>query len=66
MHLKPTMKQTVIRRTVKKFADTRLANAAVEMDRTSRFPYYRAREMATLQYFGLEIPIDMEEQVCRQ
>ena len=58
MRIEPTMKQAVIRRTVKKFADTRLASAAVEMDRTGRFPWDIAREMAALQYFGLEIPID--------
>ena len=58
MRLEPTMKQAVIRRTVRKFADTRLAGAAVEMDRTGRFPWDIAREMAALQYFGLEIPID--------
>ena len=50
------MKQAVIRRTVRKFAETRLAPAAVEMDRTGRFPLDIAREMAKLQYFGLEIP----------
>jgi butyryl-CoA dehydrogenase len=58
MRLESTMKQAVIRRTVKKFADTRLAGAAVEMDRTGRFPWDIAREMAGLQYFGLEIPSD--------
>ena len=34
MHLEPTMKQVVIRRSVRKFAEKRLAPAAVEMDRT--------------------------------
>ena len=50
------MKQAVIRRTVKNFADTRLAPAAVEMDRTGHFPWDIAQEMADLKYFGLEIP----------
>jgi len=56
MRFEPTMKQAVIRRTVRKFAESRLADAAVEMDRTARFPWDLAREMADLQYFGLEIP----------
>ena len=56
MRLEPNMKQAVIRRTVRKFAESRLAPAAVEMDRTGLFPMDIAREMADLQYFGLEIP----------
>ncbi len=56
MRLEPTMKQAVIRRTVRKFAETRLSAAASEMDRTGRFPWDIAREMAALNYFGLEIP----------
>ncbi len=56
MHLEPSMKQAVIRRTVRKFAETRLAPAAVEMDRTGLFPWDIAQEMADLNYFGLEIP----------
>jgi len=56
MRLEPTMKQAVIRRAVRKFAETRLADAAVEMDKTGRFPCDLAREMAGFQYFGLEIP----------
>ena len=50
------MKQAVIRRSVRKFAERRLAPAAVEMDRTAHFPRDIAEEMAMLQYFGLEIP----------
>jgi butyryl-CoA dehydrogenase len=56
MRLEPTMKQAVIRRAAKKFAETRLADAAVEMDKTGYFPGDIARDMASLQYFGLEIP----------
>ncbi len=56
MHLEPTMKQAAIRRSVRKFAERRLAPAAVEMDRTGHFPLDIAEEMAELQYFGLEIP----------
>jgi len=50
------MKQEVVRRTARKFAEDRLASAAVEMDRTGVFPWDIAKEMGDLQYFGLEIP----------
>lgn len=56
MRLEPTMKQAVIKRTVRKYAEQRLSAAAVEMDVTRIFPREIAREMAALQYFGLEIP----------
>ena len=56
MNLEPTMKQAVIRRTVRRFAEERLVSAAIEMDATEAFPMEIAREMADLQYFGLEIP----------
>ncbi|MEE9610278.1 MAG: acyl-CoA dehydrogenase family protein [Desulfatiglandales bacterium] len=56
MRFEPTMKQAVIRRTTRKFAEAQLAEAAVEMDRTGRFPLDVAKEMADLHYFGLEIP----------
>ena len=56
MRLEPSMKQAVIRRTVRKYAERRLAPAAVEMDRTGEFPLDIAGEMAALQFFGLEIP----------
>ena len=56
MRLEPSMKQEVVRRTARKFAEDRLASVAVEMDRTGLFPWDIAKEMADLQYFGLEIP----------
>ncbi|MBE9574567.1 MAG: acyl-CoA dehydrogenase family protein [Proteobacteria bacterium] len=56
MHLEPSMKQMVVRRTVRKFAEGRLSPVAVEMDATGTFPSEIIREMAKLQYFGLEIP----------
>jgi len=52
------MKQAVIRRTVRKFAEERLSPVAGEVDATEKFPMEIAREMADLQYFGLEIPAD--------
>jgi butyryl-CoA dehydrogenase len=54
--LDPEMKHAVIRRTVRKFAEEKLVPAAVEMDETCEFPSLLAKEMAGLQYFGLEIP----------
>ena len=56
MRLEPTMKQAVIRRTVRKFAEERLFTAAMEMDATGEFPAEIAREMAGLHFFGLEVP----------
>ena len=58
MRLEPTMKQAVIRRTTRKYAEERLSAAAMEMDSTARFPWEIAREMAGLHYFGLEIPAE--------
>jgi butyryl-CoA dehydrogenase len=56
MRFEPTMKQAVIRRTARKFAEAKLAPAAAGMDRTGHFPWDIAKEMADLNYFGLEIP----------
>lgn len=56
MKFEHTMKQAVIRRTVRDYASHRLAEAAVTMDDTGTFPLDIAKEMAGLQYFGLEIP----------
>jgi len=56
MGLDPKMKQAVIRRTVRKFAEQRLVPTAVEIDEKAEFPAQIAEEMAALQYFGLEIP----------
>ncbi len=50
------MKQAVVRRTVRKFAEEKLTAAAVEMDRTGAFPLDLAAQMGGLHYFGLEIP----------
>jgi butyryl-CoA dehydrogenase len=56
MRFEPTMKQAVIRRTARKYAEEVLAPAALEMDKTGQFPQDIADEMAELNYFGLEIP----------
>ena len=46
MRFEPTMKQAVIRRTARKYAEEVLAPAAVEMDKTGQFPQGIADEMA--------------------
>jgi butyryl-CoA dehydrogenase len=56
MRFEPTMKQAVIRRTVRKFAEEKLAPAVAEMEATGGFPVEMGREMAALHYFGLVIP----------
>jgi butyryl-CoA dehydrogenase len=56
MNLEPTMKQAVVRRNVRSFAEGRIAPLAADMDATARFPENLLREMASLNYFGLEIP----------
>jgi len=56
MQLELNMKQSVIRRTIRNYAQRRLAPAAVEMDRSEEFPMDVAREMASLHHFGLKIP----------
>ena len=50
------MKQAVIRRTARQFAEKHLGPVAADMDRTGAFPFEVAEKMAGLQYFGLEIP----------
>ncbi|MFC1824701.1 acyl-CoA dehydrogenase family protein [Thermodesulfobacteriota bacterium] len=56
MRLEPTMKQAVVRRTVRKFAEERISPVVAEMERTGEFPGEIIQELADLQYFGLEIP----------
>jgi butyryl-CoA dehydrogenase len=58
MRLEPTMKQMVIRRTVRKFAEERIAPATEEIDRTGAFPMEIIEELGKLHYFGLEIPAE--------
>jgi len=58
MRLEPTMKQMVIRRTVRKFAEERIAPATEEIDRTGAFPMEVVEELGKLHYFGLEIPAE--------
>jgi short/branched chain acyl-CoA dehydrogenase len=48
--------QELIRRTVREFAETKVAPVAEELDRESRFPYDLVRELGELGLMGLPIP----------
>ncbi len=48
--------QALLRRTVREFAETRLAPVAEELDREERFPYELVAELAELGLMGIPIP----------
>jgi alkylation response protein AidB-like acyl-CoA dehydrogenase len=48
--------QELIRRTVREFAETKVAPVAEELDREARFPYELVAELAGLGLMGLPIP----------
>jgi short-chain 2-methylacyl-CoA dehydrogenase len=48
--------QELIRRTVREFAETRVAPVAEELDRESRFPYELVAELGELGLMGLPVP----------
>jgi alkylation response protein AidB-like acyl-CoA dehydrogenase len=48
--------QELLRRTVREFAETRVAPVAEELDREERFPYELVAEMAELGLMGIPIP----------
>jgi short-chain 2-methylacyl-CoA dehydrogenase len=48
--------QQLLRRTVREFAESRVAPLAAELDRESRFPYELVAEMAELGLMGIPIP----------
>ena len=48
--------QQLLRRTVRDFAESRVAPLAAELDRESRFPYELVAEMAELGLMGIPIP----------
>jgi alkylation response protein AidB-like acyl-CoA dehydrogenase len=56
VNLDLTEDHELLRRTVREFAETRIAPVAEELDRESRFPYELVAEMAELGLMG--IPID--------
>jgi len=51
-----TEEQQLLRRTVRDFAESRVAPLAAELDRESRFPYELVSEMAELGLMGIPIP----------
>jgi len=50
-----TEEQELLRRTVREFAETKVAPVAEELDREERFPYELVREMAELGLMGIPI-----------
>jgi short/branched chain acyl-CoA dehydrogenase len=48
--------QELVRRTVREFAEERIAPVAEELDRESRFPYDIVAELAELGFMGIPIP----------
>ena len=48
--------QELVRRTVREFAETRVAPVAEELDREGRFPYELVAELAALGLMGMPIP----------
>jgi alkylation response protein AidB-like acyl-CoA dehydrogenase len=56
MNYELTEEQVLLRRTVREFAQTRVAPVAPELDREERFPYELVHEMAELGLMGIPIP----------
>jgi len=48
--------QELVRRTVRDFAETKVAPVAEELDREARFPYDLVRELGELGLMGLPVP----------
>jgi short-chain 2-methylacyl-CoA dehydrogenase len=53
-----TEEQELVRRTVREFAEQRIAPVAEELDRESRFPYDIVAELAELGLMGIPVPED--------
>jgi short/branched chain acyl-CoA dehydrogenase len=51
-----TPEQDLLRRTVREFAETRVAPVAAELDRAARFPYELVAEMGEMGLMGIPIP----------
>ncbi len=58
MNYELTDEQQLLRRTVREFAESRVAPAAEELDREARFPYELVSEMAELGLMGIPIPVE--------
>src|SRR5205807_5351195 len=51
-----TKEQELVRRTVREFAEARIAPVAEELDREHRFPYDLVAELAELGLMGMPVP----------
>ena len=56
MNYELSEEQELLRRTVRDFAETRIAPVAEELDRESRFPYELVAEMGELGLMGIPVP----------
>jgi short-chain 2-methylacyl-CoA dehydrogenase len=56
LNFEPSDEQELIRRTVREFAETKVAPVAEELDREARFPYELVAELGELGLMGLPIP----------
>ncbi|HWH54696.1 MAG TPA: acyl-CoA dehydrogenase family protein [Gaiellaceae bacterium] len=56
MNLDLTQEQELVRRTVREFAESRIAPVAQQLDREHRFPYDLVAELADLGLMGMTIP----------
>ncbi len=56
MNYELSEEQELLRRTVREFAETRIAPVAEELDRESRFPYELVAEMGELGLMGIPVP----------
>jgi alkylation response protein AidB-like acyl-CoA dehydrogenase len=56
MNLELDQEHELVRRTVREFAEQRVAPVAEELDREGRFPYELVRELGELGLMGMTIP----------
>ena len=56
MNFELSDEQELIRRTVRDFAETKVAPVAEELDREARFPYELVAELGGLGLMGLPVP----------
>lgn len=56
MDFNPCMKHQLVRKTVRKFAETELGPVAHEIDHEAKFPLDIIEKMRPLNFFGLQIP----------
>ena len=56
MDFRPTDAQTILRRTVREFAESDIAPHVMEWDEAQRFPTELVPELAALGLFGIQVP----------